>query len=51
VARSLDDGDPRAEYDNVLAEWNGVIQRQRDNVAEIDQAIEELADRLPPIEG
>jgi hypothetical protein len=51
VARSLEDGEPRAEYDNALAEWNGVIRRQRDNVAEIDQATGELADRVPPIEG
>jgi hypothetical protein len=51
VARSLEDGEPRAEYENALAEWNGVVRRQLDNVAEIDQAIGELADRVPPIEG
>lgn len=40
-----------AEYENALAEWNGIIQRQQDNVEEINRANEELMAQLPPVES
>jgi hypothetical protein len=40
-----------ADYENALAEWNGIIQRQQDNVEEINRANEELMAGLPPVES
>jgi hypothetical protein len=39
-----------ANYENALAEWNGTIQRQQENVDEINRANEELVAKLPPVE-
>lgn len=51
LRRELGPDATSSEYENALAEWNGVIDRQRTNVGEIEAAIGDLAGRIPPLEN
>ena len=51
LRRELEPDATSDEYENALAEWNGVIERQDANVDEIEAAVNELAAKIPPVEN
>jgi hypothetical protein len=51
AGRKLDENGSEPEYENAVAEWTGVVRRQQDNVKKIDDAVRELEERLPILEG
>jgi hypothetical protein len=51
AGRALANDGNDAEYENALAEWEGLIQQQRANAERLQDALDELARRLPRLES
>jgi hypothetical protein len=51
LRRELEEDGNQAEYENALAEWNGVIDRQLENRDLLQEAQSALVELLPPVEG
>jgi hypothetical protein len=51
LRRGLNEDGNQAEYENALAEWNGVIRRQVRHRDLLQEAHDELVDLLPTVEG
>ena len=51
VGRELEADGSEDTFGNALAEWDGIIRRQRRNVSDIDKLVAELESQLPQLES